>query len=203
MPPALPAARRGCIPARRRVVRRRQPAVGRSRVRGRDPMGGRDRAARDGGRRHPHRRGRGHGRTRRPAGPDEGRSAARRARVLRGVGPRVVGTAVPEPTGLPAQRPRRRARQAERVRRSGGARVDGAGVPRRLGSDPVGSVPEHDPHRAQQVEGGEEVRRDRDRAVLGGRHRRDRRRVRSARRRAAPSHAGGRTSPRATRSRPW
>ena len=53
------------------------------------------------------------------ARPDEGRPAARRARVLRRERARVVGAAVPAAAGVPAQRARRRARQAERVRRAG------------------------------------------------------------------------------------
>ena len=59
-----------------------------------------------------------------PARPHEGRSAARRARLLRDECSRVVGAAAPGPADLPAQRARRRARQAERVRRASGARMD-------------------------------------------------------------------------------
>ena len=105
--------------------------------------------------------------------------------------------------GHPPQRAGRRARQAERVRRAGGARVVGAGVPRRRRPAAVGAAPQHDPHRAHQGAGAQEVRRGRDPRLHRRRDRGHRGAVRRARRRAAPSRAGGRTSPRATRSARW
>ena len=87
------------------------------------------------------------------------------------------------PSRHPAQRAGRRARQAERVRRAGHARVDRPGVPRRRRRAAVGPVPADGPHRADQGPRAQEVRRHRDRAV----HRRaDRRDQRAVPRRAPP-----------------
>ena len=119
------------VSQRRGGLRRRQPAVVRPRLRPEDAVGGRDRAAAARGRRHARGRRRSDRGRARAARPDEGRPAARRARVLRGERARVVGADVSAAPRVPAQRARGRARQAERVRGPRGARVDRAGVPRR------------------------------------------------------------------------
>ena len=70
------------LPQCRDRVRRRQSAVVRSRLRPDDPLGVADRVAGARRRRHADRRGRGHRGRARARGVDEGRSVARRARVL-------------------------------------------------------------------------------------------------------------------------
>ena len=135
--PTATTTRCGATPPTRRSTR-----VGRA-----------DRAAGARRRRHARRRRRGHRARRRHDGAAEGRSAARRARLLLGVGPRVVGAAAAAAPGGPPQRARRRARQAERVRRAGRPRVDRSGVPRGRRPAAVGAVPADDPHRARRRRG--------------------------------------------------
>ena len=128
---ALPLPERGRVPPRRRGVRRRQPALVRSRVRGAERAGA--------------------ARSVRPTSTVATRSSARtrsthldddtkallKGDPLGGVHafysgqlPRVVGAAAPGHARHSPQRARRRARQAERVRRARGARVDRRGVRR-------------------------------------------------------------------------
>ena len=96
-----------------------------------------------------------------------------------------------------------RARQAERVRRAGRARVDRPGVPRGRRSAARRPVPADDPHRADQGARAQEVRRrSSSRRTPTTRSTRSRRSTRPSGR-AAPSRAGGRTSTRATRSARW
>ena len=100
---------------------------------------------------------------------------------------------------VPPQRARRRARQAERVRRAGRARVDR----RRCSATTTGTllvrpVPADDPHRAREGPRAQEVRRRRARALHRRRDRPRSRRSTPASGPAAPSPAGGRTSTRAT-----
>ncbi len=135
--------------------------------------------------------------------PDEGRPAARRARLLLGQRARVVGAAAARPPGDAAQRAGRRARQAERVRRARRARVDRPGLPRRRRPAPLRPVPADDPHRADaRRASGRSTTRSSSRRTPTRRSTRSRRSTRR-RRRAAPSRAGGRTWRRATRSAPW
>ena len=194
------------VPPRRRGLRRRQPAVVRPGLRRRRPgWGGPIAPPRAGRRRHAHRRGRGH----------RGRAASTRDLMkgdpLRGVHAFYSASArewwAPLRPGhrvCPAQRPRRRARQAERVRRAGRPRVDRPGVPRRRRPAAVGPVPADDPHRAH--EGARDARSTTtsssrptptsEIAAIDGA-------VRAPSGRGAPSPAGGRTSTRATRSARW
>ena len=72
------------------------------------------------------------------------------------------------------------------------------------GTAAVGPVPADDPHRARRRRASaRSTTPSSSAATTDERHRRDRRAVRRARARAAPSPAGGRTSTRATRSARW
>ena len=153
-------------------------------------------------RRHADRRGRGQPAPgRRPCG-HEGRSPRRRPRLLLGVLPRVVA---PTPTGDPghaAQRPHRRARHAERLRGSCGARVVRRGVRGPPRSRALGPVPPHDPRRTGEGDRTRQARRGRGRSrTPTPRSLPSTKRSRpSATDAGARSRDGGRTSRRATTS---
>ena len=205
LPPHYKHAERRRVPARRRGLRRRQPALVRSRLRREDRLGRADRVTGDGRRRHAHRRGRSHRGSRRQARPHEGRPAPRRARVLLRECSRVVGAAAPRPSRLPAQRRGGGARQGERVRRPRDPRVERERVPGRRRHDPVRPVPPDDPHRTREVRRRRASTKTSSSAATPTR--RSTRSTRSTRRRpsraAAPSLASGKTSRSATRSGPW
>ena len=193
------------VPQRRGRVRRRQPALVRSRLRREDALGGRDRAAGARRRRHADRRGRGHrGRARAPR-PDEGRSAARRARVLRGERARVVGAAVPA-CGACSAATRSSPRSTSRASSRAGRSTSG---PRRCSATTTGTLLSGQYRlmvRTEREKARERKKYDARRArapYTDDADRRDRGAVRRASARAAPSRAGGRTSRRATRSARW
>ena len=138
----------------------------------------------------------------RPAGAHEGRPAARRPRLLPGSAREWWAPLVPGHARHPPQRAGRRARQAERVRRAGGARVVGAGVPRRRRPAAVGPAPQHDPHRAHQGARAQEVRRrSRSRAYTDDEIEAIEAQY-AAEAPRAPSRAGGRTSQEGDDGRP-
>ena len=192
------------VPQRRGRVRRRQPALVRSRLRREDPLGGRDRAAAARRRRHADRRGRGHRGRARAARPDEGRSAARRARVLRGERARVVGAAVPA-CGACSAATRSSPRSTSRASSRAGRCTSG---PRRCSATSTGTLLSGQYRLMVRTE-REKAREKKkyDAVELAAVHRRadrrDRGAVRARARRAAPSRAGGRTWTRATRSARW
>ena len=185
---ALHAADDRHVSQRRGRVRRRQSAVVRPRLRREDALGGCDRAARRWSVATRCRRRRGHAVAPEQRESDEGRSAARRARVLRRERPRVVGAAATR-CAVCSVATRSSPRSTSRASSRAGRSTSG---PRRCSATNTAllcrAVPADGAHRTREGAEEEEVRRREARRLHRRGDRRDRGPVRprdAARRRAA------------------